>query len=54
MYDDNLEFLEVVDDETGDTYFYEYDLIAGDNTYVYPGQNQEVVSFPLVLDWNSF
>jgi hypothetical protein len=56
MFDDDYEFLEVVDDVTGDTYFYELEM-GSDGRYVYSGIEMgepEVVQAPLELDWNSF
>ncbi len=55
MFDDGLEFLEVVDELTGDTYFYELEMNT-DSSYVYSGLElePEEVHPPLELDWSSF
>ena len=55
MFDDDIELLEVVDDETGDTYFYEME-VGSNGRYVYSGieMSPEIAWAPLELDWSSF
>lgn len=49
MFDEEVDILEVVDDETGDTYFYEMDMAEE----LVEGVDYDVI-YPLELDWSSF
>jgi hypothetical protein len=50
MFDEEIDVLEVVDEVSGDTYFYELDVAEE----LIEGIDYEIIHYPLELDWNSF
>ena len=50
MFDEDVDLLEVTDEVTGDTYFYELDEVEE----LIEGVDYEIMHTPLELDWSSF